>query len=137
MGKSVLIHLDHNFFTGPLPSFEGSINFEDIDLSSNQLTGEISSSLLESMDPKDEVFVDISDNLITGAIPAELKNFEKLDINFADNYFTAIDSTLCSSSLWGDDLDTCDDIMCPPGTFNLYGKQTLGVSCKPCSYYSA
>lgn len=39
MTNLIQLHLNHNYFTGPIPEFDGATNLEDIGLSSNKLTG--------------------------------------------------------------------------------------------------
>jgi Leucine-rich repeat (LRR) protein len=59
-----------------------------------------------------------------------------LNIDLSDNLITSIDEELCFVTPWmGGDVGNfgCDAILCPPGYYNLYGRQTNARSpCKAC-----
>jgi Leucine-rich repeat (LRR) protein len=124
--------------SGPLPSFKRMPDLRDIYFSSNTLTGSIPSDFLAGITNTDEVItVSLSHNRLTGTLPASLSRFRRLNIDVTDNYFSAIDGTLCAKRDWMDGAVrdfNCEAIMCLPGTFNENGRQTSTADpCIPCT----
>jgi hypothetical protein len=64
-----------------------------IDLSENQLTGTLPTTLLANATGSNKIVVDLSSNLISGIMPTtSLSRFPRLSINLADNRITCINS---------------------------------------------
>ncbi|VEU40520.1 unnamed protein product [Pseudo-nitzschia multistriata] len=131
------IHLGDNRFTGSLPSFSRHPNLRSLDLSGNGIEGSFPSDFLESVDPDEKLFVDLSDNALTGSLPGSLSRVRDLTIYLRDNRIGGIDAALCASEGWnGGDVRSfrCDGILCPVGFFAAgHGRASLsGSSCEPC-----
>ena len=126
----------NNNFNGPLPDFGNFGSLSVIDLSFNNLYGEIPSTFLKSLSGSDKVVVDLSNNRIDGSIPRELSRLSRLTIHLKDNAISEIDGELCSVDGWNDyDVERygCDGILCPAGTSSPLGRQTSEASeCLPC-----
>ncbi len=133
--------------SGPLPSFDGMPDLRQVYLNENSLTGTIPNNFLsDDLSTNRElsslsrlnqkISVGLKGNRIEGSIPASLAAFEKLDIDLSDNLITGIDPVVCEKDSWmGRDVGTfgCDAILCPPGWFNQYGRQTNDRnSCQQC-----
>jgi len=123
--------------TGPLPVFSTMPTMRMLSLSNNQLTGSIPSNFLSGIaDTNSELAVHLEQNHIIGTIPSSLQIFSKLNIEVTGNYITAIGDGLCSQSGWNDGnvgQFGCPGILCPPGTYNPFGRQTSSTdSCDPC-----
>lgn len=82
------------------------------------------------------IAVYLRNNDITGTIPVELKRFESLDIDLADNKILQIPPDLCVLGDWMGGkaavVGTCNAILCPQGTFNQFGHESSGNPCVPC-----
>lgn len=139
--------------SGPLPSFEGMPALRQLYLNSNSLTGQIPESFLSNeklilennLSPqslvalarrKQRINVGLKGNRLEGSIPASLAKFQRLNIDVSDNLITAIDDELCFVGPWmGGDVANygCNAILCPAGSYNLYGRQTnVRSPCKVC-----
>jgi Leucine-rich repeat (LRR) protein len=127
-----------NGFTGPMLEFAGAPNLMSVDVSNNALTGAVPINLLGSVDPhfSNLIYVDMSGNQFTGVIPAELSRFQAIRLYLSGNSIQGIDSNLCSQNDWffGDVGEFgCDGILCPPGSFNTFGRQiSAGFPCEAC-----
>ena len=125
-------------FTGPMLDFAVSPFLLSVDVSNNALTGTIPGSLLKSVKVNfsNLVSVDMSGNRLTGVIPAGLSRFEAIRIFLSDNRIKGIDPILCSKFEWffGDVGEFgCDGILCPPRSYNIFGRQISTVfPCDPC-----
>ncbi|CAJ2653758.1 unnamed protein product [Trifolium pratense] len=67
--------LNENNFTGPLPNFESNMNLKYIDLTKNNISGTIPSSLGNSTNL---TYINLSRNKFAGLIPPELGNLVNL-----------------------------------------------------------
>eukprot|EP00545_Synedropsis_sp_CCMP1620_P002938 CAMPEP_0119010574 /NCGR_PEP_ID=MMETSP1176-20130426/5107_1 /TAXON_ID=265551 /ORGANISM="Synedropsis recta cf, Strain CCMP1620" /LENGTH=517 /DNA_ID=CAMNT_0006963259 /DNA_START=96 /DNA_END=1649 /DNA_ORIENTATION=- len=125
-------------FKGPMLDFAGAPNLLRVDVANNGLTGAVPSNLLQSVDPGISLInVDMSGNDFTGVIPAALSRFSALRLYLSGNSIQGIDSNLCSQDGWffGDVGEFgCDGILCPPGSFNVFGRQiSVGFPCERCT----
>ena len=123
--------------SGPLISFSGWKQVREIYLGSNKLTGEIPPNLLSGIEDKSApVKIDLTMNKLTGSLPSELAAFDQLRIFVAGNELSGLGDGLCKQDGWlsgtvGD--FKCDAILCPPNTFNEYGRQPSDeMPCRPC-----
>lgn len=129
-----------NQFNGPLPSFESSPNLVTIDAGGNAFSGTLPKDFLKAVDRNAHIMVDLSDNAFVGAIPTEWTIFENLDIDLSGNQLTSLPDVLCEQNGWNGGrvglLDTCDAILCPPGThMKGHGRQMDPLKpCEPCEY---
>ena len=123
--------------SGPLISFSGWKNVREIYLGSNMLTGQIPSNFLSGLEDKTKSLkLDLTLNKLTGTIPSELANFGNLKLYVAGNKLSGLGDGLCKKKKWmSNNVQEfgCDAIMCPPNTFNEFGRQpTRDVPCEPC-----
>jgi len=133
----------NNNLSGLLPSFEENYMLKTLDLSGNKLSGKIPSSFLQSVDPEESIYIDLSRNRIEGSIPGELARFEKMTIYLKDNFLFGVGRDICDNVAWNDgDVGryNCDAIVCPAGTYAPgTGRQSLGgskcIDCKVARFY--
>mmetsp|Transcript_27781 Transcript_27781/g.33794 ORF Transcript_27781/g.33794 Transcript_27781/m.33794 type:complete len:528 (-) Transcript_27781:147-1730(-) len=123
--------------TGALLDFSHLRYLTHIDLGFNSLTGPIPNSFLAGIsDPLRIITIDINSNFLTGTLPASLSHLQRVTINAVNNKIEAIDKKLCSMSEWMQGVVEeagCDAILCPPGTFNIHGRQvTASDPCQSC-----
>jgi len=127
----------NNQFSGPVSDFSSFSNLVYVDLSANQLTGSVPSTLLGGAPDDEKVVIDLSSNMINGVVPAELGRLSRLSLQLQDNRITEIDSDLCNVEGINDyDVMSfgCDAILCPAGTWNNIGRQSNeDMPCEPCS----
>lgn len=138
---------DSDGIGGPLLAFANSPDLVDFYLGGNSLTGEIPLQLLSGIaDPMQEVNIMLKSNFLSGVVPATLARFKRLNIDLAGNRIEGMHPDLCQKRNWmgGKVSDyECDAILCPPGTFNLYGRQSVDEApCQECvgvssPYYGA
>jgi Leucine-rich repeat (LRR) protein len=132
--------------SGSLPAFNKFPNLLELSLDDNNLTGSISPEFLAGIQNKSQyIYVSLANNQVGGTLPKELDVFDALDILLEGNNISGIPSELCDKSNWmfgmvGALGNSCDAILCPPGTFNTYGKlSTSGYSicgnCSSAKYY--
>lgn len=111
--------------SGPLPAFDNLPNIKKLRLDENRLTGSIPETFLAGVSDKSaKLEIGLGFNLITGTVPASLGAFDKLIIELIGNQITSIDPRLCDKSEWQDGevgRVTCKAILCPIGTYNVYG----------------
>jgi Leucine-rich repeat (LRR) protein len=123
--------------SGPVPSFSGLENLSELSLNGNSFTGSVPTNLLSDLKNKDgRIIVGLQGNELNGILPSELNRFSRMNIDVTGNLITEIDSELCIMDNWqGSDVQRygCDAILCPPGTFNEYGRQSSDqYPCEPC-----
>ncbi|KAL7568273.1 hypothetical protein ACA910_022612 [Epithemia clementina (nom. ined.)] len=137
---------------GPLPDFAKASKLWYLDISNNDFSSEIPSTLLESSTQLDKpITLLMRNNEFSGTIPSSLERFQKLFIDLADNRITGIPLVLCDNAGWmnnavGDfsgengqsDDDgvnhSCDAILCPVGYHSAAGRQdTLSRPCTKCN----
>lgn len=125
-------------FTGPMLDFANSPFLLHVDVANNALSGSVPPSLLNSVDPNFSslINVDMSGNRLTGIVPSELSRFERIRLYLSDNDIVGVDSSLCSKDGWffGDvGQFGCDGILCPPGSFSVFGRQiSIDYPCEIC-----
>jgi Leucine-rich repeat (LRR) protein len=94
--------------------------------------------LINSAFTGETVSIYLQNNEITGTIPAELSKFDFLDINLAGNKIYEVPDELCNIDGWmqGNSklIGNCSAILCPQGRFNMFGHQSPGNPCLPCSH---
>jgi len=96
-------------------------------------------------DYDDHIFMDISNNYLTGTLPYAFSRFSDLYLTADDNFFTGIDPSLCNMTDWNDGMVEkygCDALMCPMGTYNDFGRRygSSGIACEKCrraTYYGS
>jgi Leucine-rich repeat (LRR) protein len=138
---SSLVRLDlslNQFDSQAFPSFSKNSQLVTIDASSNAFSGFLPKDLLSSVDPKARIDVNLSSNAFVGSVPESWSRFESLNLDLSDNQLTALPETLCTQNSWNGGrvglLDTCDAILCPPGThLTGLGRQTDPLQpCETC-----
>lgn len=123
-----------------LPSFTFLPNLRELYLGSLNLYGSIPSDFLLITNTSQDVVVDLTSNMLTGPIPTELARFQNLNIYLADNHISSIPPNICAKSDWlGGNLSlNCDSLLCPPGTYNFYGRQVgSNAPCQVCTFGTA
>ncbi|XP_052176486.1 polygalacturonase inhibitor-like [Diospyros lotus] len=104
-GKVPALYLSHNQLTGPIPTSLGDLNFTDIDVSRNKLSGNVSflfgpKSVLQSADfsrnmfefdltkvvfPASLTWLDLNHNKIYGSLPQSLADLQLQHLNVSYN----------------------------------------------------
>jgi len=129
--------LSNNEFMGGLDVAVFSARMRMVDLSENNIDGPIPSTFLLGMSQNNWIDVDLSNNLLTGTVPASLGRFNRLNVNLGNNYFVAIDDSLCGKMLWNEgDVGEygCNALLCPFKTSAETGRQTSKDDvCVPCN----
>ena len=133
------LQLNDNQLSGPLPAFADSLTLMDLRLSSNQFNGTIPSNFLERTTTGHGIRVDLSSNNLTGEVPPDLARFPKLNLELGKNQLTDLPMKLCEQTEWNNgDVGRfgCDGLVCHPGTSTHEGRQStnsLGMACVQCS----
>jgi len=124
-----------NKLSGPLPSLAAAQKLVYLDLGKNSFTGSIPADFLrDKAATQEDMVINLSFNQLTGNIPESLDKFSTLDLGIVANKFDNIPMSLCDSdnAAWMDgsvgefidkDVEGCDAIACPQGTFSDSGKQ--------------
>lgn len=125
---------------GTLPAFDTFPDLVELSLDSNSFSGTIPSNFMSGVSDKTQsILIDLSFNELVGSIPIELNAFSNLTINLEGNKINSIPLELCSNDAWMNGevgkVGSCDAILCPTGTWNLYGKASFSevASCLPCA----
>ena len=115
-------------FFGSVPAFDKNPNILLLDVSFNSFSGILPWNFLSSVNPNQNVQVSLAGNKIVGQVPDSWVWLENLQIDLADNKISAVSDILCGQNGWQSGLvgllDTCDAILCPPGTSSPFGRQT-------------
>ena len=125
--------LDDNQISGGLLSFDNYQHLTMLNLSTNVLTGPIPRTFLLNSPRSQKVYVDVSNNRLSGTIPFDLERSEKLSLRAHMNQIKGLNPRLCTLPGWNDgDVQKygCDGILCPAGTWNDKGRQSSDD--KPC-----
>jgi Leucine-rich repeat (LRR) protein len=128
-----------NAIGGPLPAFRNLAQLNSIQLDSNNLSGSLPADFLSNtVGGEAAVEVRLSDNVLQGEIPDVWgSRFQNLFLDLSGNKITGIGQGLCQKSQWLEGsvgLFACNAILCPPGQFNEFGRQTGADSpCRSCT----
>ena len=126
---------------GPLPAFENLPNIEQLYVGGNEFYGTIPSNFLSGVTNKSAtVQVDLTHNKIEGPIPESLTVFDDLMLFLAGNRIDTVPDSICDKHAWMDNElgVNCDALLCPPGTFNQYGRRVNDDNlCQACTYQDA
>ena len=117
--------------SGALPSLSGMGGLRRINLSANAFIGTIPTSFLSGSGSFFE-YADLSANHLSGEVPKEVGKFRLyLQDNFITNIFDYCEVMSSSDAVT---MYGCDAILCPPNTFNQFGRQQSdGTACDSCS----
>jgi Leucine-rich repeat (LRR) protein len=139
----VLLHevfASDNAFTGPLPSFHTQPGLYKLQLENNALTGNIPEDFLSKIVNGDaaNIKVDLSGNRLSGTVPATLDVLQGLvlNLNLADNAFTAVATELCDNTNWNEGITNnyyCSGLLCPIGYYSMKGRATWNEECVECA----
>lgn len=124
--------------SGPLPALDGFPRMRELYLQHNYFTGTIPNNFLQGIHDKNEkITIDLGFNNLDGSIPEDLSSFDDLNLLLAGNEISFISDKLCNKIGWmnGEVANSCDSILCPPGTFNADGRQVdTSTPCETCTY---
>jgi Leucine-rich repeat (LRR) protein len=117
--------------TGPLPDFQAQPYLHYLNVSWNELSGNVPSTLLNSVDKTIRTELDFSYNKFSGAFPDQFVTFEKLNIDLSGNMIDNLPESVCTNPDWMNGITgivsagkKCDTILCPKGSFTVHGRQT-------------
>jgi len=117
---------------GDLPSFSKARNLRELYLSHNSIGGSIPTDFLSGVNDKAATLtVELTGNMIRNQIPAELAQFEDLRLFVAGNHIQSIAPEVCNEYGAG---AACDELLCPPGTWNQVGRKTFYEECHVCNH---
>lgn len=123
--------------TGTLPAFDGFTKLRELYLGFNSIGGEIPYNFLAGIEDKtNKITIELETNNLSGVVPASLTQFDQLDLFIGGNKFDSIAQGLCGMDNWfGNEVNTfdCDVILCPKGTFSLWGRRDSQNSCEQCA----
>jgi Leucine-rich repeat (LRR) protein len=95
----------NNRLSGPLYEFGVFGDLIYLDLSNNQLTGGIPSGFLSDVDDQVKVVANLAGNQLTGTIPSVLGRLSLLSLQLKNNKITGINSDLCDAAKGWNDND--------------------------------
>jgi len=129
--------------TGPLLDFAEATELKVLDLSHNQLAGNLPTKFLQLLSNENgtSTTVDLSYNQFVGEIPSEWNLLSFVDLNLAANFIDSIPDEICSNLGWmaasGYDntlgSSSCDWVLCPPGQRSSTGRGTNSETCVACA----
>ena len=134
---------------GPLLDFSKATNMEKIDIEGNKFFGKIPKTLLSGLSSDyaasagNEISLRFAANDLTGALPAELGSIENLFLDITGNKIEGpMPASFCSQTSWMEglvgELNSCDAIACPAGTYSESGRSTSSdEKCLPCAAHKA
>jgi len=130
------LRLDHNQFTGTLPTFENNYALTEVDLSANQISGVIPDDFFTGATITNNYRIDLANNKLRGTVPVALAKLDFVQLYLRDNQITSLPTEFCNRYGWFDGsvrLYGCDAIMCPPGTFSFSsGRFKQDQPCQEC-----
>lgn len=132
--------------SGMIPTFAAH-GLQSLDLSGNAFNGSIPDSFVSITDTTN-FYLDVSSNQLTGEIPSWLSRFQVSSLNFADNKITGISGKLLIALIsllviiilmcWSERLAAlcgvdCALVLCSPTTYSETGRQpTEDEYCQHC-----
>ncbi|CAJ1940120.1 unnamed protein product [Cylindrotheca closterium] len=119
------LRMGSNEFSGPMPSFSTHQSLETVELAHNQITGTIPPTMFNVALYNMSMYLDVSDNSLTGGIPADLARFSDMTILLRNNQIDEIPPALCNLNEWNSgDVEAfgCDGLLCPPGSASQMGR---------------
>jgi Leucine-rich repeat (LRR) protein len=126
----------HNKFSGPVYDFATLRDLIYVDVSHNQLTGSVPSTLFGGVADDEKVVADLSSNKLSGTVPGDLSRLSRLSLQVEGNRISEVDEGLCQVEGWNDfgvQQFGCNGILCPAGTWNRLGRQSNeDAPCNPC-----
>jgi len=131
-----VLRLGANQFTGKIPAFHDLNVLDTLDISNNALTGQIPSNFLSLITTTADLEVDLASNVLTGTIPVELDRFDRVTLYLRENNIVGLSSSFCDNVGWNSgDVESygCNGILCPPGTFNSFGRARGASVCLQCN----
>jgi Leucine-rich repeat (LRR) protein len=130
------ILLSSNKLEANLGSVQLPSTLKMLDLSDNAFSGIIPPDFLSNVPDTTDLVIDLSNNQLTGNVPSSLGRFDEMTIKLRDNQLSVIDEDLCEKSNWnGGDVGRykCDGILCPEGQSSSNGRQNSDEeACIPC-----
>ena len=143
------VFVSENQFVGSLPLLASASQLREVFMNQNKLTGPIptgflsgmaaASSLSENANDDDAplIKIDLSNNQLTGSVPASLDDLADLAVEWKlhDNAFEGIATELCDNSDWNRGAISnygCDGLLCPPGTYGVVGHASAEHTCRAC-----
>jgi Leucine-rich repeat (LRR) protein len=132
--------------SGTIPSFHTQRHIKALHLNHNNFTGTIPTNLLNSIEYKHKTLsVNLTHNMLTGVVPEQLKHFTKLELDVTANRLTGFADGLCNddgsfeNANLTDWLDGrvgdfgCDAILCPANSASDLGRaENEDIQCNPC-----
>lgn len=100
------------------------------------LGGTIPPTFLGQANKTEPIKVNLQQNVVHGVVPETLAEFNDLRLLLSGNLIEVVPQAICDKKDWLDgDLELgCDGFLCPPHTFNAYGRRVLSQECKPCDF---
>ncbi|GAX21202.1 hypothetical protein FisN_26Lh160 [Fistulifera solaris] len=128
-----VLHLQQNRLVGPVPALTQSVSLEHVDLSNNGFHGSIPANFLSHVPifSNKSIHINMSHNQLTGEIPESLTRFEYFNLTLGGNQITSLSSEFCKKRNWNE-VTGCNGILCPPRTWSSTGYQSRTESCRPC-----
>lgn len=126
--------------TGELIPFDSNPKLRELYLNENHLQGVVPYDFLLGVeDTSATIQVDLSSNMLDGPPPVSLVRFDDLRIDVSDNSIRDIPSEICAKTEWYDGALAagCDAFLCPPGTYNEYGRRIGSEKCQTCTFRGA
>lgn len=137
----VSLRLDSNKLSGDLPSFDDMEFLDYIDISNNELTGQISRKVFARLGSNEMPTLRLARNQLTGVVPQEFDRFSDMAVYLSGNQILGLPLVLCDNAKWNNGevgKYGCDAILCKPGSSNSQGRRTPDAKCLPCdsaTYY--
>jgi Leucine-rich repeat (LRR) protein len=145
------IHQAGGGLTGTLPAFNNFPLLTELSLDNNKFSGPIPPTFLQGISDTAKqsahILASLTHNDLTDVVPKELSNFADLDIRLEGNKISGIAPELCEKGEWMNGQveklgNSCDAILCPANTFNVYGKKSVGefsecADCPSAQFYGS